>query len=63
MKSCHGCRWLDEIKAHPGHGYCAMVERSKNFIAGDRIRCGQERCELYEAGDFKTRFDGMEAPR
>lgn len=38
--NCHGCKWLDD---------CG--------IRSPEIRRPEyERCELYEPGDFKTRF-------
>lgn len=66
--NCHGCKWLDEVrKAPPGSGYCSMVQRSKNYRFMDcTIDCGcrapeirrpdDERCELYEAGAWATRY-------
>lgn len=56
--NCHGCKWLDEVKAQdPGNGYCCMVERSKSYKPGMRARySNMERCELYEKGDFATRW-------
>ena len=64
--NCHGCKWLDEYKEN-GRGYCSMVVRSKNYETmpcamdlGRRApkirRSHDERCELYEAGDFRKRF-------
>lgn len=67
--NCHGCKWLDEVcKAPPGSGYCSMVQRSKNYRSMDcAIDCGyrapeirrpeDKRCELYDAGDFSTRYN------
>ena len=66
--NCHGCKWLDEIsKGLPGRGYCCMVARSKNYHTMEcAIDCGHrapqirrpedERCELYEAGAWATRY-------
>jgi hypothetical protein len=55
--NCHGCKWLDEIHSSPGCGYCAMVTRLPTYKQGARIRVStDERCELYKAGDFKTRW-------
>lgn len=64
-KNCHGCEWLDEIRTLDGDkyrlqgaGYCAMVERSRSYLPGDKIRTEHDkRCELYASGDFKSRFD------
>lgn len=54
--NCHGCKWLDEVK-RKGEGYCCMVERSKSYRVGDKVRRGDsERCELFQPGDFKTRY-------
>lgn len=56
-KNCHGCKWLDEVKKK-GSGYCAMVVRSKGYKNGDRVRTTKSTaCELYEAGEFATRFN------
>lgn len=67
-QNCHGCKWLDEsCKGPAGDGYCAMVERSARYIPGgilngrlepsDKVRRPEkEQCELYEPGDFNTRF-------
>lgn len=54
--NCHGCKWLDEVKKQPkGSGYCCMVVRSKT--QSDKVRrSDMERCELYAAGDFATRY-------
>lgn len=65
--NCHGCKWLDEY-GKDGAGYCSMVTHSKNFNTMEcTIDCGHRaprirrkedaRCELYEAGDFKTRYE------
>lgn len=64
--NCHGCRWLDETWPQ-GAGYCSTVERSQAYHTMPCIiDCGQrapkvrrpefQRCELFEPGDFKTRF-------
>lgn len=64
--NCHGCKWLDEY-GRAGAGYCSTVERSKDYHTMDcAIDCGHrapkirrpedERCELYEAGNFRERF-------
>ena len=68
--TCHGCKWLDEVKSQPaGSGYCAMVVRAKDYH-GAYFKDGEmrtsscvrrpdmERCELYEEGLFKERFKG-----
>ena len=64
-QNCHGCKWFDEIYTLDGDkkyrlqgdGYCAMVERSRSYHRGDKIRTEHdERCELYATGDFKIRF-------
>lgn len=66
--NCHGCKWLDEIsKEPPGSGYCCRVARSKDYHTMEcAIDCGHrapqirrpedERCELYEAGAWVTRY-------
>lgn len=67
--NCHGCKWLDEVKSDPpGSGYCSMVERSAGYKPGvmpepsDKVRRPwKDRCELYKAGDFTTRFQTEEA--
>lgn len=70
--SCHGCKHLDESRKGPhGAGYCCQVVLSKLYdtmeCATDcghrapRIRRPQdERCELYEAGDFAARHGAKE---
>ena len=75
MANCHGCKHLDESKKAPkGTGYCAMVERSESGKAWIKAhdmygvintplkvrRPDMPRCELYEPGNFETRFE--EAP-
>lgn len=69
MMNCHGCKWLDETyKGPPGTGYCYHVQQSAFYHDMDCvIDCGRrapeirkpenKRCELYEAGDFATRYD------
>lgn len=55
MENCHGCKYLDEVKKD-GSGYCCMVVRSKDYAPGMRVRKSDScRCELFTAGDFKTR--------
>lgn len=56
--NCHGCKWLDEAKrGNKGEGYCCMVVRAKSYQNGDRVRReDSERCELFEEGDFATRY-------
>ena len=67
MMNCHGCKWLDE-RGKGGAGYCSTVERSIAYKTmpcatdcGHRapeIRRPEDQCcELYEAGDFKIRFE------
>ena len=52
----HGCKWLDEVKSQPkGSGYCCRVVRSKTQNKKARYS-NMERCELYEQGDFVTRY-------
>lgn len=65
--SCHGCKYLDEARKGPrGAGYCCQVVLSKFYATMEcTMDCGHrapkirrpqdERCELYEAGDFSTR--------
>lgn len=66
MNNCHGCKWLDRYK-QDGNGYCCHVVRSKSYhdqyVENGRLMPGScvrkpymERCELYEAGDWKTRY-------
>jgi hypothetical protein len=57
--NCHECKWLDQAKQMPkGAGYCSMVERSKKYKFGDRVRyVNSERCEFYEKGIFEKRFE------
>lgn len=66
--NCHGCIHLDEAKRGPcGAGYCCQVELSKAFDTMEcAIDCGHraprirrpqdERCELYEPGNFAARY-------
>ena len=64
--NCRGCRWLDETRPQ-GAGYRCTVERSHDYHTMPCvIDCGHrppeirrpedQRCELFEPGDFKTRF-------
>lgn len=54
--NCHGCKWLDEVKSQPkGSGYCCHVEWSTTQSEKAR-RAHMEQCELYEEGDFATRY-------
>ena len=71
--NCHGCKYLCETKraaktAPPGDGYCAHVVRSAGYIPSREVngklmpsscvrRPDMERCELYDAGDYATRFE------
>lgn len=67
--NCHGCKWLDEVKSQPpGSGYCCQVERSSGYKpdrivnvrleSSDKVRLPENsRCELFEAGDFATRYN------
>ena len=59
--NCHGCKWLDEVKSQPkGSGYCCKVVRSKT--QSDKVRrSDMERCELYKAGYWKTRWQTEKA--
>ena len=52
--NCHGCKWLDRYKKD-GNGYCCMVDNSKTQPSKIR-RPDTERCELYEFGDWATRY-------
>lgn len=56
--NCHGCKWLDEVTSQGnGNGYCSQVVRSKGYRSGDKVRHpNNPPCELYEPGDFTTRF-------
>lgn len=54
--NCHGCKWLDEFGKN-GDGYCCMVERSKTQASKVR-RPEMLRCELYQPGDWETRWEG-----
>lgn len=70
--SCHGCKYLDEAKKGPrGAGYCCQVVLSKFYATMEcAMDCGHrapkirrpqdERCELYEPGDFSTRHRAKE---
>ena len=54
--NCHGCKWLDEVESQPkGSGYCCQVVRSETQNKKARYSY-MERCELYEQGDFSTRY-------
>lgn len=67
VMNCNGCKWLDRYKTD-GSGYCCMVQRSKTYkesyvsengllICSSKVRNpDMERCELYEFGDFATRY-------
>ena len=58
VNNCHGCKWLDEYKSKrgSGNGYCCYVVRSKK--QSEKVRRPEmSRCELYEVGDFKTRYE------
>ena len=54
--NCYGCKWLDFDRTTKGKGYCAMVVRSKSQSNRCRLP-NMDRCELYEAGDWKTRWE------
>lgn len=58
--NCHGCKWLDrDMKLNiDGNGYCCMVERSsqKHEPQCKIRRPDKVHCELYEAGNWATRF-------
>ena len=54
--NCHVCKWLDRYK-YDGNGYCCYVVRSKTQSKRARFP-DMERCELYEKGDWKTRWAG-----
>ena len=58
MNNCHGCKWLDRYK-EDGRGYCCHVERSKETNKDKQRLPSMERCELYEAGEFKFRYDWL----
>lgn len=55
--NCHGCKWLDRYKID-GNGYCCIVVRSKTKTSKIR-RPDMERCELYEADDWATRYTAV----
>lgn len=59
-ENCAGCKWLDHVRNEPaGTGYCCMVERASGYKPEDRVRYpNKKRCELYEPGDFATRYSG-----
>lgn len=52
--NCKGCKWLDKYKTD-GNGYCCMVVRSKKQTSKAR-KPDMERCELYKAGVWETRW-------
>lgn len=55
--NCHGCKWLDVVRSQPkGNGYCCMVERSKQEPKKKVRTADTAPCELYEKGDFATRY-------
>lgn len=67
--NCDGCKWLDRVRSkEAGHGYCCHVVRSELWKETRRVagqdaapslkvrRPDMERCELYESGDFATRY-------
>lgn len=68
MMNCHGCKHLCETRKGPdGDGYCAHVVRSAGYVSAREVdgklmpsscvrRPDMERCELYAAGDYATRF-------
>lgn len=64
--NCHCCKWLDRYK-QDGSGYCGHIVHSKSYhgqyVENGRLmpsscvrRPDMERCELYEAGDWKNRY-------
>lgn len=54
--NCHGCKWLDNVN-NKGEGYCCQVVRSQTYKSGDKVRHQKsKRCELYEEGNFTTRY-------
>lgn len=62
IMNCVGCKWLDQARRAPkGEGYCCKVTESRHYKSGDRARYSSKaRCELYEAGDWKTRHQRNE---
>lgn len=58
MDNCARCKWLDHVRTQPaGSGYCCMVVRAKEYKDGDRRRYPYKgRCELYQKGDWATRW-------
>ena len=70
--NCGGCKYLDEVRKGPhGAGYCCQVVLSKSYDTMEctmdcghrapRIRRPQDdRCELYEPGNFVTRYRAEE---
>lgn len=59
--NCHGCKWLDrDMRVNiDGDGYCCNVVRSSQRHDPDcKVRRPNKvRCELYEAGDWATRYE------
>lgn len=59
--NCHGCKWLDRdmFVNEDGNGYCCKVESSsQRRNPGCKMRRPNKvRCELYEAGDWATRYE------
>lgn len=65
---CNGCKWLDTRHGNrkTPKGYCCHVERSSQRKVQRETKFGvvdakvrdetTPRCELYEAGDFATRY-------
>ena len=56
FENCHGCKWLNRYK-EDGRGYCCHIDRSQQK---EKKKCrmpDMERCELYEAGDWATRWE------
>lgn len=62
MNNCYGCKWLDQLHSgRKGDGYCCMVQKSRSYKPGDKARYAEyEACELYEIGDFETRYEEKE---
>ena len=56
--NCHGCKHLDRYK-EDGRGYCSMIERSKETNKDKQRLPSMGRCELYETGDFRFRYDWL----
>ena len=53
--NCHGCKYLDRYK-QDGRGYCCKVVMSKTQSEKCR-KPEMKRCELYDEGDFKKRYE------